>query len=197
MKAIVIGASAGGIKLLTKILSKLPKNYGFPILVAQHIPYDMPDSYLENMNSDSELTIKEAQHNEDISWGYVYFAPADYHLLVESEHKLALSVDPPVHYARPSIDVLFQSAAEVFKKDLVGIILTGANEDGAEGVRLIKMFGGKVIVQHPETAEVSVMPEAARQAIKMPINECLNVDEIIQFLIKINDRRDRNGIKQS
>ena len=156
MKAIVIGASAGGICLFTYLFTNLVQSFPYPVFIAQHIPEDMPDNYLETINSKSPLSIKEAHHNEQIQSGYVYFAPAGYHLLIESEYCLSLSVDKRVHFSRPSIDVLFQSAAEIYKSDLLGIILSGANHDGLEGAQTIVNLNGEIWVQSPNTAEAQV-----------------------------------------
>ncbi|MBA2485730.1 MAG: chemotaxis protein CheB, partial [Nitrospira sp.] len=114
--------------------------------------------------SQCRLTVKEAKHKEPIVSGTIYFAPPDYHLLVESDRHLSLSSEEPVHYSRPSIDVLFESAADAYGRALLAIILTGTNEDGAHGVRAVCDAGGMALVQTPESAEARVMPEAALAA---------------------------------
>jgi two-component system, chemotaxis family, protein-glutamate methylesterase/glutaminase len=114
----------------------------------------------------SALTVKDADEKEAIRPGFVYFAPANYHLLIETDHTFSLSIDPKVNYSRPSIDVLFESAANVYGPRLIAILLTGANNDGAKGLQLIKEKGGLVIVQDPRSAEFSFMPEAALQVVK-------------------------------
>ena len=114
----------------------------------------------------SALTVKDADEKEAIRPGFVYFAPPNYHLLIETDHTFGLSIDPKVNYSRPSIDVLFESAANVYGPRLIAILLTGANNDGAKGLRLIKEKGGLVIVQDPRSAEFPFMPEAALQAVK-------------------------------
>ncbi|MCF6777208.1 chemotaxis protein CheB [Thiotrichales bacterium 19X7-9] len=186
MKVIVIGASAGGINLLSQMLIKLPKPYVLPILIAQHMPYDMPDSYIERLNKHVQLKVKEASHCECIQPGIIYFAPAGYHLLVEADFTLSLSVDERVNYARPAIDVLFQSAAEVFQESLIAIVLTGANCDGVEGAKAVQDYGGCVWVQSPETAFAQVMPKAVKEALKLSSKFCLSPNELIEYLINLN-----------
>jgi len=114
----------------------------------------------------SALTVKDADEKEAIRPGFVYFAPPNYHLLIETDHTFGLSIDPKVNYSRPSIDVLFENAANVYGPRLISILLTGANNDGAKGLRLIKEKGGLVIVQDPRSAEFPFMPEAALQVVK-------------------------------
>jgi two-component system chemotaxis response regulator CheB len=124
-----------------------------------------PDAFLaEYLDQMSELTIKEAEDKEPLRAGHVYLAPAGYHLLIEPERTFGLSVDERVNYSCPSIDVLFESAAEVFAGSLIGVVLTGANKDGAQGLKAIKARGGLAIVQNPENAKAEVMPRAALAA---------------------------------
>ena len=160
-RTIVIGASAGGMKALGKWVSLLPADFSKIVVIAQHL-YPQSDStiyqYLDRMGC---LTVKEAQEKETTSPGVVYTAPPNYHLLVEQNGTFSLSVDEKVNYSRPSIDVLFESAARVWRRRLIGIILTGANDDGARGLGVIKHFGGMTIAQDPATAEFPVMPQAA------------------------------------
>ncbi len=179
-KVIVIGASAGGLKALKKIISGLPKSFCLPILIVQHLSPRSDGFMAHYFNQLSHLQVKEADEKEPIRPSHIYIAPANYHMLVEQNETISFTVDEKVSYARPSIDVLFESAARVYLDRLIGIILTGANEDGAAGIRTIKSFGGLTIAQSPETAEVAVMPMAAIQT------ECvdliLSLDEISNLL---------------
>ncbi len=163
-QAVVIGVSVGGLTALAELLAGFPATYSLPVIVVQHL-HPLQDSFfIEHLNRKTGLTVKEAGDKEPIEAGHVYFAPPDYHLLIEDDRIFSLSVDEKVNYARPSIDILFESAADVFGGNVIGVILTGANNDGALGLRLIKERGGLAIVQDPETAESPLMPQAAVEA---------------------------------
>ena len=141
-KAIVIGASAGGLQALQKILGPLPADFSLPILIVQHRLPTADDLLTFALNESCRLTVKEANEKDYIEPGRVYVAPANYHLLVERDRTLSLSADAKVCYSRPSIDVLFESAADVYLSQLIGIILTGATHDGTAGLKKIKQNGG-------------------------------------------------------
>ena len=163
-KAVVIGASAGGWDALKIILGALPEDFPLAIMVVMH-RHPHSDDYLEkSLDNDCAVRVKQADEKESIVSGTVYFAPPNYHLLIEDIHTLTLSVARAVNYARPSIDVLFESAAYVYGDTLAGLILTGANNDGAGGLKKIKAMGGLTLVQDPETAEATAMPSAAIKA---------------------------------
>jgi two-component system chemotaxis response regulator CheB len=162
--AIVIGGSAGAVASLSRILPSLPADYPLPILIAVHVPAEKHSSIATFFQTTCRLTVKEAEDKEPILRGTIYFAPPDYHLLVERDRHLSLSNDEPVNFSRPSIDVLFESAAEAYGTSLLAVILTGANQDGAQGARAIGKAGGRVLVQTPDSAEARVMPEAALAA---------------------------------
>lgn len=163
-QAVVIGASAGAVEALSQILPAIPAQFLAPVIVVVHLPPDQ-DSMLPNLfRRRCSLNVVEAEDQEPLLPGTIYFAPPDYHLLVESTVQLALSSDEPVMYSRPSIDVLFESAADVFREGLAGVVLTGGNGDGAAGLRQIVAANGIAIVQDPETAFMSDMPEAAIRA---------------------------------
>jgi two-component system chemotaxis response regulator CheB len=158
---IVIGASWGGLRAIECVLGALPKDFRTPIAIAQHRAADSGSGALTRMFAlRSELQVREAGDKDAIEPGHVYLAPPDYHLLVEPDG-FALSTDFPVRYSRPSIDVLLESAADTYGERMVGVILTGANDDGANGLRRVKRRGGLTIVQDPETAEKRSMPDAA------------------------------------
>lgn len=160
-KAIVMGASAGGLAAISFILEELPANYPLPILLVQHRIKDQRQLLEEILQTKCRLKIKQADEKEPIRAGTVYIAPPDYHLLLEHNHTLSLNNDKPVCFSRPSIDVLFESAADACKTKLIAIILTGANSDGARGTAAVKKMGGLTIAQDPEEAEYPFMPNAA------------------------------------
>ncbi|PMB17584.1 chemotaxis protein CheB, partial [Fischerella thermalis CCMEE 5319] len=164
---IVIGTSLGGLEALQVILLGLPKTFPVPIAVVQHRHKDSDDTLRVLLQSYTNLVVKEAEDKEEILPGWVYLAPADYHLLIESKDKtvsqpyFSLSTDVPVTYARPSIDVLFETAADAYNQKVIGVLLTGANQDGVQGLAKIKARGGMSIVEEPESAFCAIMPAAA------------------------------------
>lgn len=137
-KAVVIGVSAGGMAALIKLLSMLPSDFSLPLVIVQHLHPEQGHFYVEYLNQKIELTAKEADEKEIVRPGYIYFAPPDYHLLIEEDGTFSLSADEKVNYSRPSIDVLFESAVDTYGSHLIGIVLTGANNDGAYGLSLIR-----------------------------------------------------------
>ncbi len=161
--AVVIGASAGGIEALAMLLPALPAGLRPPVIIVLHLPRDRPSVLAEIFARKCALPVREAQDKERLAPGTVYFAPNNYHLLVDNGPQLALSADDPVHHSRPSIDVLFESAAEIFNGRLLGIILSGANEDGAAGLAAIHDAGGVTVVQSPQTARAPKMALSALQ----------------------------------
>jgi two-component system chemotaxis response regulator CheB len=164
LDAIVIGASAGGIEALSVVLPALPADTAAAVFVVVHLPRDRPSHLADIFARKCALKVREAQDKEPVEAGTVYFAPTNYHLLVDRGPQLALSVDDLVHHSRPSIDVLFESAAYVYRERLLGIILTGANDDGAEGLAVVHELGGWTVVQEPETAHSRQMVIAAQTA---------------------------------
>jgi len=159
--ALVIGISAGGLKLLSTILPQVPAHLPFPIFLLEHQKASGKHYLCSILNNLCPLPVLEAEDKMRFKPGHVYVAPAGYHLLIESPHHLALSLDEPVHSCRPSIDVLFESAADVFGSHLIGIILTGMGHDGANGLKAIHQAGGLCAVQNPDTAAYPSMPESA------------------------------------
>jgi two-component system, chemotaxis family, protein-glutamate methylesterase/glutaminase len=162
-EAVVIGVSAGGWQALQGLLSSLRNDFPVPILIVQHEAPSADGFLAKHLDHQCELDVKLAEEKEQVRPGHIYLAPPGYHLLVERDRTLSLSVDEPVNYARPSIDVLFETASDAFGATLVGIILTGANTDGSLGLKRIKQAGGLAIVQDPATAAVDSMPKAACQ----------------------------------
>ncbi|WP_462381022.1 chemotaxis protein CheB [Pseudomonas sp. Marseille-QA0892] len=161
VEAIVIGVSAGGLEALSKLLAGFPSDYGLPIIVVQHVPEGTPSQLAEIFQRRLALKVYEANDKMEIESGSLYFAPPGYHLLIEPDRYFSLSVDPRLHYSRPSIDMLFESAADAWGASLAGVLLTGANADGAAGLHVIAQAGGLTFVQDPDEAQVDVMPRAA------------------------------------
>jgi two-component system chemotaxis response regulator CheB len=178
--AVVIGVSSGGLAALSTILPILPGDFPVCIIVVQHQSPGADDFLAKHLNALCSLDVREAQDKDVLTPGTVYIAPPNYHLLVEPGGTLALSLEPKVNYSRPSVDVLFETAADAFADRLVGIVLTGANNDGAGGFKRIKEFGGLTIVQSPDTAQVDTMPIAAIEA-AVP-DHTLPLDAIAPFL---------------
>ena len=189
-EAIVIGVSSGGMTALKFIFAALPAGFTIPIIIVQHLSPRSDNEWIELLNKNSNLTIKEADEKEKIEYGNVYIAPANYHLLIEKDKTFSLTIDERVNYARPSIDVLFETAAESYKNKLIGIVLTGSNNDGTIGIKRIKECGGLVIIQDPKTAESSYMPASAIAAIKP--DYILSLEKIIELLKKIDKRNNSN-----
>lgn len=163
IEAVVIGTSAGGLAALSVLVAGLAATFRLPLLVVQHIPSGVPTQLAEIFRRKTGLHVKEADEKETVRGGTLYFAAPGYHLLVEQDASLSLSQDDSVHFSRPSIDVLFESAADAWGERVAGILLTGANEDGAAGLEAIHRAGGLTIVQDPDEAEVDSMPRAALQ----------------------------------
>lgn len=179
--AITIGASAGGLNLVQDMVSKLPKDFSMAVILVQHIANNSDGGWITLLDSTSPLAIKEAEEKEQIERGKIYIAPPNYHLLVENDFTFSLTVDEKVNYARPSIDVFFETASWVFGNRLVGIILSGGNSDGAKGLKSIKDRGGFTIVQDPKSAESPSMPLAAINLVKP--HAILKPNEIWEFLL--------------
>ncbi len=190
-KAIVIGVSAGGMAALSKILPRLPQNYPLPIIIVQHISPNSDNYMIRHFDNLSKIKVQEADEKEEIKPGTAYFAPPNYHLLVETNFTFSLSVEERVNFSRPSIDVLFESAVDAWCSAVIGILLTGASSDGSKGLKRIKNCGGLTIVQNPIEAEVSTMPEAAINLFK--VGMVLNLDEITRFLIDLISEKKKSG----
>ena len=161
VEAVVIGASAGGVEALGALLPSLPAGYGLPVFCILHLPGDRESRLAELFRDRLPLPVKEAADKESIAPGTVYFAGSAYHLSVEQDLCFSVSCEPPVHFARPAIDVLMESSADAYGPGLVGILLTGANHDGAAGMAYIHASGGLTVVQDPDDAQVATMPKSA------------------------------------
>jgi two-component system chemotaxis response regulator CheB len=180
IRAVVIGASAGGVQALLQILPSLPASYRLPVLIVVHVPPDRDNALVSLFQARCQIEVREAEDKEPILPGVVYFAPSDYHLLVEKDGTLSLSSDELVNHSRPSIDVLLESAADAFGPELVGVILTGANDDGARGLQAVVEAGGVAIVEDPAEAYASAMPAASLRA--SPSAKAMKVAAIASYV---------------
>lgn len=181
---IVMGTSLGGLSALRTVLGSLPGNFSVPVAIVQHRHKESDYTLSCYLQQYVSLSIREVEDKDEIQPGQIYLAPADYHLLVEPGH-FSLSTDDPVSYARPSIDVLFESAAEVYHRDLIGVVMTGANQDGARGLVQVKARGGVTVVQDPKTAASSIMPKAAIASVS--VDWILPLEQIAPCLVRLCD----------
>lgn len=176
IKLIAIGASYGGLDALKLLVGQFPETFETPMVVVLHIGNNNIKTFLSHLGKNKHFRVKEAEEKEQIKINTIYFAPPNYHLQIEDEKTLSLSTAEKVNFSRPAIDVLFETAAWTFKNQVLGVLLTGSNSDGTEGLKAIKKYGGTTIVENPETAFASTMPRAA-------INKCkpdfvLDLDQI-------------------
>jgi len=166
IELIVMGGSAGALLALGSILPSLPADFPLPIALVLHVPPTKPSYLVEALRQECELRVKEAEDKEPLAPATLYVAPPNYHLLIEKRREFSLSADELVHFSRPAIDVLFESAADAYGPATLGLLLSGANEDGARGIARIQEQGGISVVQSPETASMATMPEAALRIAK-------------------------------
>jgi two-component system, chemotaxis family, protein-glutamate methylesterase/glutaminase len=182
-KAIMIGGSAGSFQIVVKILAALPSTFELPIFMCLHRLKHVRSGFVEALSIKSNLPIVEPFDKEVIRPGVVYLAPANYHMYIEADKRFALSTEEPVNHSRPSIDLSFMTAAQCYKSKLVGIILSGANKDGARGLKYVKDNGGLTIVQDPSEAQVETMPVSSMALTKVDYK--YNSDGIISFLKRL------------
>ena len=182
-RAVVMGVSLGGMDALSVVLSPLPKDFPVPIVIVQHLQPNGNGFLVEYLNGKCALEVQQVLGGESSVAGNVYLAPPDQHLSIVNGGTLALSDGDKVNYSRPSIDVLFKSAARAYGPKLVGVLLTGASADGAKGMASIKEYGGMSIVQDPETAESGVMPQSAIDACR--VDYVLPLEEIPKLLVRL------------
>jgi two-component system chemotaxis response regulator CheB len=185
-KAVVIGGSAGSFQAINRILNGLPSDFDLPIIMCLHRLKHVRQGFVEALNLKSSTVVEEPDDKEPIRKGKIYLAPANYHMLIELGHTFALSTDEMVNFSRPAIDLTLESAAYVYKSKLVGILLSGANRDGAMGMKKIKDWGGLTIVQDPAECAVDTMPTAAMKATQ--IDMVLPVQQILQFLLEVHKK---------
>jgi two-component system, chemotaxis family, protein-glutamate methylesterase/glutaminase len=179
-RAVIIGGSAGSYKVVMKIISSLPKNLKVPFFICLHRLRSARNGFAETMRTRTTFQIVEPVDKEVIELNKIYIAPANYHMIILNNETIGLSVEEEINHSRPSIDLAFHSAAEVYKDNLLGIILSGANQDGAFGMLKIKEKGGVTIAQHPDECEISVMPLSCIE--NQGVGSIQSVNEIIQSI---------------
>jgi two-component system chemotaxis response regulator CheB len=183
---VVIGTSAGGVDALSVLLPALRADVQPAVFVVIHLPRQRPSLLVDLFGARCAVPVREAQDKEPVAPGTVYFAPPDYHLLVDEGPRMALSADELVNFSRPSVDVLFESAADVYGSRLLGVVLTGASHDGASGLAAVHRAGGRTVVQRPATAQMPVMVEAALE--RTPSATVLSLPEIADVLASLPRR---------
>ena len=181
--AIVIGGSAGSFQIVVSILSSLPKTFQIPIMLCFHRLRNERHGFVEALTPHSVLPIIEPHDKTIIENGNIYLAPANYHLYIEDNKTISLSVEEPENHSRPSIDLAFYSASKVYGNALMGILLSGANNDGAMGATILKEQGGFLVVQDPEEAEVKIMPLSAIS--NGNVDKILKTSEMVSFLVSL------------
>ncbi|HPX04609.1 MAG TPA: chemotaxis protein CheB [Tenuifilaceae bacterium] len=182
-KAVIIGGSAGSFQVITRILHSLPPTFPLPVLLSLHRLKHVRSGFVEALSIKSGIPVLEPADKDQIKPGRAYLAPANYHMFIELGNKIALSTEEPVNHSRPSIDLSFVTAAQVYRDKLVGIILSGANRDGAYGLKKVKDLGGLTIVQDPLECQVKTMTEASMKLTK--VDHVYSTNEIIKFLQSI------------
>jgi two-component system chemotaxis response regulator CheB len=183
--AVVIGGSAGAVDALCILLPAVPAGLSAPVFIVLHLPRERPSLLVEVFAPKCARPLQEPEDKTPVEPGTVYVAPPDYHMLVDAGPQISLSADDVVHFSRPSIDVLFESAADFYRERLLGIILTGANEDGAEGLATIHRAGGVTVVQQPESAQSPYMPVSALK--RTPVDFVLPLAEIARLLQALDE----------
>jgi two-component system, chemotaxis family, protein-glutamate methylesterase/glutaminase len=185
---VVVGTSWGGLAALTKLLGDLPADFGIPVVVVQHRSKDSERLLVQLLQDATELNVCEIEDKDPLRPGTVHVAPANYHVLIEDGYA-SLTIEEPVRFSRPSIDVMFSSAADTYGAAAIGVVLTGANEDGARGLAHIVKRGGLALVQDPKTAEIPIMPQAAIR--EVPTGEVLQLESLGPRLVALS----REGVK--
>jgi two-component system, chemotaxis family, protein-glutamate methylesterase/glutaminase len=182
-KAVIIGGSAGSFQVVTRILNSLPKSFPLPVLLCLHRLKHVRSGFVEALSLKSNIPVEEPYDKELMRPGKAYLAPANYHMYIELANRIALSTEDTVNHSRPSIDLSFITAANAYREKLIGIILSGANKDGAVGLKKVLDNGGIAIVQDPVECEVKTMTQSALQLTRV---DCVyTTDQIINFLIKL------------
>ena len=179
-EALIIGGSAGSLEVLLKVLPDLDTDLAFPVLIVIHRKNGADSLLPELLSGRTRLTVKEAEEKELLLPGVIYIAPSDYHVLVEMDHTLSLDYSEKINYSRPAIDASFQTAAEVYQDRLACILLSGSNADGVDGLKYVKDWGGMVVIQNPDNAQVAYMPNQAKSQVK--IDHILNAEDMAEFI---------------
>lgn len=182
-RALIIGGSAGSFQIVTRILNSLGPNFPLPVLLCLHRLKHVRSGFVEALTLKSNIPVSEPCDKEQLRAGQAYLAPANYHMFIELANRIALSTDEPVNHSRPSIDLSFITASNAYRDKLIGIILSGANRDGAFGLKKVADNGGVTLVQDPKESEVKTMPESALQLTK--VDYVYSTDQIIRFLQKL------------
>jgi two-component system, chemotaxis family, protein-glutamate methylesterase/glutaminase len=183
-KIVIIGGSAGSFQVVTKILSQLPKDYPYPVVLALHRLKHVRHGFVEALSIKSSLPVVEPNDKDPIKPGKIYLAPANYHLYIELTGIFSLSTEEPVNHSRPGIDLTFITGAYAYKNKAIGVILSGANKDGALGLKKVKDWGGVTIVQSPEESQMPTMPQSALDKAGS-VNHVLKTEDIIKTLISL------------
>ena len=183
-KYVFIGGSAGSFQIILSLLENIPKNYPFPIFLILHRLKSVRSGFIEALSIKSKINLVEPDDKEIIEAGNIYLAPANYHMYIEFDNTISLSIEETVNHSRPSIDVTFSSAAQSLKEKAVGILLSGANKDGAAGLKDIKDNGGISVIQDPKDSQIQTMPQAALDLFK--VDKILSAEEIINYVSKLH-----------
>jgi two-component system chemotaxis response regulator CheB len=189
-----IGSSWGGLVAMSKLLGSLPGDFTLPIVIVQHRSNDSDGLLADLLQDATDLTVSEVEDKDPLTPGAVHIAPANYHVLIDDGF-LSLSLEEPVRFSRPSIDVMFSSAADAYGSGAIGVVLTGANDDGARGLSDIVKRGGRALVQDPRSAEIAIMPNAAVKAV--PNAEVLPLERLGPRLIELSRERAKVGARQA
>ncbi|HEY3133726.1 MAG TPA: chemotaxis protein CheB [Gemmatimonadaceae bacterium] len=190
---VAVGTSWGGLSVMTKVLGGLPQDFPIPIVVVQHRSKDSDTLLSELLQDSTDLTVCEIEDKDVLQPGRVHIAPADYHVMLEPGF-LSLTLEEPVRFSRPSIDVMFDSAADTYGPATIGVVLTGANEDGARGLAHIVRRGGHALVQDPKTAEIPIMPRAAVRAV--PSAEIVPLHSLAPRLIELSREDSKSRLER-
>ena len=185
---IVIGGSAGSLDIVLKIVPTLPPSLNVAVVIILHRKLSNDTVLVDLLSTRTPWLVKEADEKEPLLPNVIYVAPADYHLLIEHDHTFSLDASEKINYSRPSIDVTFESASEVYQDATLGMLLSGANADGTTGLQIIKEANGKVVIQDPHTAGVPYMPQQALNNVEpdLIVNEN-NLDQLAVFLCKFSE----------
>ncbi|MEO8853964.1 MAG: chemotaxis protein CheB [Ginsengibacter sp.] len=182
--ALVIGGSAGSLDVLLKVLPEIDLSINFPIIIVLHRKPGTDSLLTDLLKSRTKLTVKEVEEKESINDSTIYIAPSDYHLLIEKNHTFSLDNSEKVNYSRPAIDVVFQSAAEIYQEKLVCFLLSGSNDDGVMGLKVVKLSGGIAVIQNPKSAAVPYMP--AQAELNVEIDEVLEINEMANYINQLS-----------
>lgn len=180
---LAIGSSWGGVDLLMRLVRELPEGWTLPVVIVQHQHPNSGPALERILGKLTRLTVRDVEDKDKLEPGHIYIAPANYHLLIEDDGCFSLTIEAPVKYCRPAVDVTFASLARVYQQRCIGLVLTGANDDGADGVRIIKMAGGHVLAQLPASAEAPAMPAAAIAT--GAVDQVLEPAEIVPYLRRL------------